>query len=351
MFIYERKVVPNKIRIETSTFCQLKCPSCPNASGNDSFKKVVGHGSLKFSAFKKILDDNPWVIEIELANYGEIFLNHDLLEIIRYAYNKKVRLTAGGGANLNYIDERVIEGLVKYKFHYINCAIDGATNETYNKYRIKGDFNKIMENIKRINHYKVKYNSQYPLLTWQFVILGHNEHELPIAREKANDLNMVFRTKFTWDDDFSPIRDKDFVKKEIGLDITSRKEFKEQYGVDYGRPLCYQLWIQPQINWDGKMLGCCRNFWGDFGSNAFEDGLIPSLNNERINIARRMLLGKEGGREDIPCHSCALYLDMQAENSWLTMGEIYGRRTLREKMGEIVLKSPILRPFAKELRR
>ncbi len=31
-----------------------------------------------------------------------------------------------------------------------------------------------------------------------------------------------------------------------------------------------------------KVLGCCRNFWGDFGGNAFTDGLVSSLNNEKI---------------------------------------------------------------------
>ena len=47
----------------------------------------------------------------------------------------------------------------------------------------------------------------------------------------------------------------------------------------------------PQINWDGKVLGCCVNHRGDFGGNAFRDGLTASVNTEQIQYARAMLLG------------------------------------------------------------
>lgn len=39
--------------------------------------------------------------------------------------------------------------------------------------------------------------------------------------------------------------------------------------------------MNPQINWDGKLLGCCLNFWGDFGGNAFEQGLERILTSEK----------------------------------------------------------------------
>ena len=46
--------------------------------------------------------------------------------------------------------------------------------------------------------------------------------------------------------------------------------------------ICHQLWDAPQINWDGKILGCCRNFWGDFGGNAFTEGLFQSVNSGQM---------------------------------------------------------------------
>ena len=31
------------------------------------------------------------------------------------------------------------------------------------------------------------------------------------------------------------------------------------------------------INWDGRILGRCRNFWKEFGGNAFKDALPAAL--------------------------------------------------------------------------
>ena len=80
---------------------------------------------------------------------------------------------------------------------------------------------------------------------------------------------------------------------------------------------CHQLWDAPQINWDGKVLGCCWNYWGDFGGNAFTDGLVESLNNPKIAYARDMLRGEQPARDDIPCSTCSLYFAMRDHSQWI----------------------------------
>ena len=84
--------------------------------------------------------------------------------------------------------------------------------------------------------------------------------------------------------------------------------------------LCHGLWDQPQINWDGAVLGCCRNFWGHFGGNAFRDGLLPAVNSDGMRSARDLLLGRDGERPEIPCASCEIYLAMKATGKWLCRG-------------------------------
>jgi hypothetical protein len=130
----------------------------------------------------------------------------------------------------------------------------------------------------------------------------------------AEELGMRFNPKLSWDDDISPT-DAQAVRKVFG--VADRKEFREKNGHDYMRSICDQLWDTPQINWDGKILGCCRNFWGEFGGNAFRDGLIPSLNSEPIAHAREMLQGRAEPRDDIPCTTCSLYLDMRESGRFL----------------------------------
>jgi MoaA/NifB/PqqE/SkfB family radical SAM enzyme len=211
----EARVSPSRIRLEASTHCQLKCPTCETATGE--LYQHVALGFLRFDSFKRLIDENPQVREIELSNFGEIFLNPHLPKIIEYAFKKNVLLSATNGANLNTVRDTTLEALVKFKFSHIRCSIDGASQETYEQYRVRGNFDQVMENIDKINAYKKQYKSEFPLLTWQFVVFGHNEHEIGKARQMACDRGMKFETKLNWDETWSPVRDKDMVRKEMGL--------------------------------------------------------------------------------------------------------------------------------------
>jgi len=311
------------VGIDTSSRCQLNCPLCFRVySGlKDKFEKVVGDGYVKFDDFRSLIDKNPWISNIEISNNGEIFLNPELKDIIRYAYERGIALYAGGGVNLNYMSEDMAESLVKYKVRHLRVSLDSATPEIYKIYRVNGDFNRVISNVKEINRYKRKYNSEFPYMTWQFVIFGHNEHELPIARKKATELGMSFLPVLNaqfWDPPYSPVIDREFVKKETGINITSQADFKTAYKDRYCN-MCTQLWVRPQINWDGKLLGCCWNTYGDYG-NVFDRGLTDCLKSEKYLYTKRMLLGLEKVRGDIPCASCHIFKDRSTARMRETIG-------------------------------
>jgi MoaA/NifB/PqqE/SkfB family radical SAM enzyme len=309
------RISPQSIRLEASSFCQLRCPSCPTTAR--VIHPAIGSGYLKFEDFKRLVDANPQVKTIELSNYGEIFLNPQLSRILEYAHHKGVDITILNGANLNHVKPGVLEALVKYRVRALSCSIDGASPETYRIYRVRGDFDVVIRNIETINAFKRQYGSDYPKLKWQFVIFGHNEHEIPLARAMAEKLGMDFFAKLTWDT-FSPIRDKDFVRAQTGLAALTREEHERMHGRPYTDGLCRQLWDDPQINWDGKNLGCCRNFWGDFGGNAFADGLLATINHPKIAYARAMLKGEKPPRDDIPCTTCEMYQWMQKHSRFVS---------------------------------
>ena len=318
------KITPEQIRLDASTICQLKCRGCPTTSGQ--IAKFLKSGFLKFDDFRKLLEDNPRIKLIELSNWGEALLNPQLLQILQYAYGKGVHLSLKNGANLNTVKPEVLEGLVKYQLRFITCSIDGASPGTYSVYRVRGHFNRVVRNIKRINEFKQKYNSPYPELSYQFVVFGHNEHEIQEARALAARLNMKFALKLNWDDlydtPFSPVRDHDLIARESGLGVANRAEFREKFGQAYLQKwICAEMWTSPQVNFDGRVAGCCVNHWDDYG-NAFTDGLLKILNNERMRYARLMLLGKAQERADIACTTCKFYKAMKEDGSWIQREDI-----------------------------
>ena len=325
---------PKRICIDASTVCQLKCPSCPNASGE--IGKRLGSGFLQFKDFKEIMEKNPHIYGVQLSNWGEIFLNKEMGRIIEYAYKHNIALSVGNGTNFNNVTDDTLEAMVKYKFRKITCAIDGASQETYSTYRVNGNFNRVIENIKKINKFKKQYNSFLPVLVWQFIPFGHNTFEIGKAREMAKELNMVFNIKLSWDDlyvesSFSPVKDPELVKKETSLGAASRKEFKEAHGKEYMSKCCTRFWNKPQVNYDGRFLGCSINFWDDYG-NVLDDGLDECINSERVNYAKAMLMGEKEEIPGIPCSRCEYYKWKKENKKWVTDKDIkdvdHGSRTM-----------------------
>ena len=84
---------------------------------------------------------------------------------------------------------------------------------------------------------------------------------------------------------------------------------------------CRQLWKSPQINWDGKLLGCARNIWAVYAENVFQGELIGHLNNEKICYARRMLMGKAPPKADVTCVHCSVHKSIQEAEDWITEEE------------------------------
>jgi len=342
---------PRSVALDLSTACQLKCPSCPTANG--VIAKSIGAGFLTLADFRKFLQDHPWVSDIELSNWGEVFLNKELEQILRHAHRQHVSLRIDNGANLDRVSDQVLEALVKYKLRSLSCSIDGASQEGYSVYRVNGTFDRVIAHIRQINDFKNKYRSPYPALRWQFIAFGHNAHEISKARDMARELGMHFHLKLSWDDlyteTFSPVRDRELIKKESGLGVADRREYETKFGRNYIAPSCHQLWLRPRINFDGRLLGCSINHWDDFG-NVFTNGLEPSLNSEKMQRTKDMLMGLRGADEGSPCLRCQVYLSMRKNNAWvrpedLQLPDIESRRMnwLRDSMPHPKLAGLVVR--------
>ena len=186
-------ISPKKIRVEASSACQLRCPACPTGQRRTS-TNACGTGYLKLKNFERLLANNPAIEQIELSNWGEVFLNPDFAGILEHAWHRRVKLTILNGANLNYATDQALEALVRYRLRELVVALDGACNETYQLYRVNGNFDRVIANVGRINRLKAQYHSDEPVLIWQFVLFGHNEQEIGQARRISQRADLAFRS-------------------------------------------------------------------------------------------------------------------------------------------------------------
>ena len=333
-----------KVQIDASSHCQLACPVCPTANGLT--KPVLGAGHLKVADFERLLDRNPEIQEVELSNYGEMFLNPQLPELLACAYERKVVVSGSNGVNLNFATEAALEAVVKYRVRALTCCIDGATQANYARYRVNGNLDRVLRHIDRIRELRHLHRSAFPLLDWQFVVMGHNEQETEMAKGLAQSRGMQFLPRLSWNADHSPVVNTELVRIETGLPAASREEFRQSEGVSYTRSLCYQLWQAPVVNWNGKMLGCCVNYWGDFGANVFEEGLTAAMQHPLMEQARGMLLGETAAVPGIPCTTCDQYREMSASGTWLDPAEIAASQS-GDILTGLVLKNSLQAKFAR----
>lgn len=296
--------LPRMVCLEACSLCQLNCPDCHMRKNDPNL--IVGNGYLKFKDFKNFVNKHPYIESIELSFCGEIFLNPELLKIIKYAHKKGVKLTALNGVNFNTVSDEMVEALVKYEFTGITFSIDGTTQETYQKYRINGDINKVFENIKKLNYYKEKYKSKFPFLQWQYIVFKHNEHEIINVEKIQKELKIdKVYFKVPWGEvDFSPKTKQKLRTLNINNKIDSEinEEIKKNSIF-----LCLYPWLKPQINWNGELLGCCCSTHHDLGINVFNKNLKKALNSEKCNYMKAVLAGKEEADLTLHCLHCPFY--------------------------------------------
>jgi MoaA/NifB/PqqE/SkfB family radical SAM enzyme len=280
----------------------------------------MGWGRLKFDDFRRLIDDSPGIKSVYFHCFGEAFINKDILPILKYGHERNLSFTFSS-ANFNHVSDAILEALVKYGIEVVSVALDGVTPESYAIYRKRGDLDRVLDNVRKLNAYKKQYQSEFPRLVCLWVVFGHNQHEIPQAKALAEELGMEFKPKMQWDSDYSPITDPEQLNIDLGWEHSNREDYLASTGDNYMHQVCHQLFQSPKINWDGRVLGCCWTQEG-FGGNAFEEGYEAAINNEKIVYARRMLTGEEPARDDIPCTKCSIYLKRLETGHFLTEEEV-----------------------------
>lgn len=309
--------LPKSVRIEACSLCQLNCRDCYMRT-KLPFEALIGNGYLKFDDYKKFIERNSYIENIELSLSGEIFLNPDLAKIIEYSNKKNISLTAFNGVNFNNVSDEMLETLVKYNFKGLTISLDAAKNETYIKYRYNGNFDNVISNIEKLNSLKEKYNSKFPIINAQFIVFKHNINEIEEAKELAKKLKMtaLYFAK-PWNDEVEITFDKLYIANDSYYD----EEIQNILQI-YNTDICYQPWIQPQINWDGRLLGCCCSTHRAIGLNVFKKDLKNCLNSKEMRFMRNVLTGKTESEDTIACHRCFRYHNMKKNNHFLNKKEI-----------------------------
>ncbi len=261
---------PTSLEIEPTTSCNLRCPQCP--SGLREFTRNTG--MLDLPLYKKIIDETHqelvWLI---LYFQGEPFLNKQFLEFVKYAAQKNIYTATS--SNAHYFTDEMAKATVESGLDRLIISIDGTTQDTYGKYRIGGNVDKVIEGTEKLLIWKKKLKSKTPHIIWQFIVFKHNEHQLPEIKKLAKQVGvneLGIKTAQIYDyqtsDNFIP-ENKDLSRYEKLPDGTFQIKNKLLNQ-------CWRMWRGSVITWDGLVVPCCfdkdaTHRFGDISSQSFHE--------------------------------------------------------------------------------
>ena len=291
---------PITAMIEPINYCNLKCPLCPTGQGLIERPKEA----MKFEDFKRILDNiGGSVIHLRLWNWGEPLMDKDLPKMIRYAKSK--RMFVNTSTNSFFLEEGIMKDLINSGLDQLIVSLDGASKETYNKYRKNGDFDKVVRVLKMAAQMKNDMGTRYPEIKLQFIVMKHNEHEIKKMIELAKELKvdtLFFKTVGVMDPR---------LKKQIKKYMPSNPKFRRY--VDMGDDLkpvplagrvCNYLWEEITVNVDGSVVPCCRDAQGKYVFGNLKNQKIGEIWNSKKMVAFRNDVLRNKDKIDI-CRLCS----------------------------------------------
>ena len=297
--------MPLKISIDPSSVCQLQCPLCPtgqNAGGRSL-------GKMEFGNFRKIVDElAPCLYEIDLNNWGEPFLNKELIKMVEYCHKKRIKTSVNTNLNVP-LSESEAESLVKAGLDILYISMDGIKQETYEKYRMKGKLKHVWDNIILVGEAKKRLGQKNPRIVWQFLVNSFNEKEVPKLEKVKESLGVdelvvgLLRSDMG-KEIFTQDREKiESLKKWLPKNESLSRYDYEKKERKLKKKHCHFLWFVSVINWNGSVSPCCASYFEkfDFG-NAFGQGFKSVWNNKKYRAAREAV--RTGKFTGTVCDNC-----------------------------------------------
>ncbi len=261
---------PLSISIEPTTSCNLRCPECP--SGLRSFTR--DKGNLKQSFFIKMLDQiSDYLISITFYFQGEPFINPQFLDMVDYAHKKKIYTISS--TNGHFLNDENCKKTIRSGLDELIVSVDGAIQETYEKYRIDGNLAQVLQGIKNLAAWKKNLKSVNPKIVIQFLVVQHNEHEIQRMHEicssiGANELKLKSAQVYNYKNGNDLIPENEKYSRYI-------KNSDGSYSVKHNiENECWKMWHSAVITWDGLLVPCCfdkdaTHKMGDLKSHEFTE--------------------------------------------------------------------------------
>ncbi len=262
---------PDRVYVESTNVCNLDCIMCPTGLHIDTRPK----GYMEWDLYTKIIDEiAPFAEAVVLHSWGEPLLHKRILDMIDYA--KERDLWVETSTNATRLDEDTARKLIESGLDRIYLSMDGLTKETYEKVRVKGNYEVVRGNIERFLDLKHELGS--PI-----------EADIQIVRLSETDAEVEDFVK-QWKSSYADlinIKELDTWGGQID-EVSSLAVEESTDDPNLNRKPCPNLWYHAHIHWDGVLVSCSRDYDAVTPlGNVKNGGVLKTWHGARMRMMRR----------------------------------------------------------------
>jgi len=288
----QREVVrglPYEIILDVTNRCNLRCPLC--VTGQRLNQRPAG--KMAFGDFQRVIDElGPYLFKVRLHSWGEPFLHERLCDMLKTV--TEANIGSEVSTNLCAFREEQAEAVVASGLELLIVSLDGATGPVYSQYRIGGDFQRVIRNVRALVREKKRQKARTPLIEIQFLLTKYNLHEAPAIRKLARELGADRCRTFP-----VAVNVRDKAQRDEWLPEDPRHSRYHPRTLEDKffsvQRACPWLWRSAVINWDGTVSPCCvyEGPKTEMGSHVFAQGFRAVWNGPAYQAARAVFRGGE----------------------------------------------------------
>jgi len=249
--------LPPVLTIEPTNQCNLHCPLCTTGSGE--MERPAGRMSLE--TYQRIIEHlGKDIFFMLIYHQGEPYINKNFFKFVEIAKQNNIYVTTS--TNGHYFTDLNITKTLDSGLDSMIISLDGSTQESYQKYRVGGELDRVLDGTARLMAEKKRRKMRAPNIALQFLVMKHNEKEIPEIKKIADKLGV----------------DQLLIKN---IEVRSLGEAREwlptdnkfrRYNFDGNKYIvkgidknsCTRPWLSTLINWDGTIVPCCFDKNGDY---------------------------------------------------------------------------------------
>ncbi len=304
----DRVPLPRFFEMETTTVCNKRCFICEYIYWPEG-EQIKRHMSIE--EFKHVIGQFPVIRWANLTGEGSSFLNKDYTLMLKYLWEKH-RTSIWLVDHLSDVTIETLEEKVFPYIHGLYVSMDAATKQTYESIKIGCKFENVVNNLKSITEYKRRKWTPFPHLSFRYVILKENMHEMALFLDLLNSIakpsewggssSYVEFTGLLYFPEIYPHYVSEIPRHIIDGLLKRRGgvEFLFSHAEELRNPPieCCNAWMEPYIMMPGYVLPCCavlmsnrRPFLRKYSfGNVFEKDFKEIWRNEYYSRFRRMIV-------------------------------------------------------------